>query len=180
VEAGGLDGRQQAIYDVVRGAELAGVAKAGNGVVGHEVHRTAATVIADGLIQIGLMKGSAEDAAESGAVSMFFPHGVGHMVGLGVRDVGGAAPGRDEGRICCGARVRVDLPLEPRFLMTVEPGVYFVDALLDNAERRTEFADFLNWQKIDAFRGIGGVRIEDNVLVQPEGPPRNLTAAIPK
>ena len=67
------------------------------------------------------------------------------MVGLGVRDVGGRAPGREEGRKCCGAKVRVDLPIRANFLMTVEPGLYFVPALLDDPERREKFKDAVAW-----------------------------------
>jgi Xaa-Pro aminopeptidase len=101
------------------------------------------------------------------------------MVGLGVRDVGGRAPGREEGRKCCGAKVRVDLPIRANFLMTVEPGLYFVPALLDDPERRERFKKAVNWDDLDRWRKVGGIRIEDDVLIT-GGEPRVLTAQIPK
>jgi len=105
---------------------------------------------------------------------------VGHMLGLGVRDVGGRAPDREPGRTCCGAAVRVDLPLERGFVMTVEPGLYFVDAIIDSPSKRATYRDDVRWDELDKWRGIGGVRIEDNILVTSSGPPEVLTCDIPK
>jgi Xaa-Pro aminopeptidase len=116
---------------------------------------------------------------ESEAIALFIPHGIGHTVGLGVRDVGGRSPGREEGKRYCGARLRVDLPLEEGFLMTVEPGIYFVPALLDSKARREQFRDAVAWDAMESWRHVGGVRIEDNILVTPDGP-RVTTEAIPK
>ena len=118
-------------------------------------------------------------ALETEAIALFFPHGIGHMVGLGVRDVGGRAPGRAEGRICCGAKVRVDLPIHANFLMTVEPGLYFVPALLDDPERREKFKNAVAWDALDRWRKVGGIRIEDNILIT-SSEPTLLTASIPK
>jgi Xaa-Pro aminopeptidase len=172
--------RRQAVYDIVLAAELAAIDVARADTEWHEVHRTAARVIAEGLVGLGVMKGAVDGLLESGAIALFLPHGIGHMLGLGVRDVGGRAAGRPAGRKSCGAAVRVDLPLEPDFLMTVEPGLYFVDALLDDPERRTRFGDSVDWDQVETWRHVGGVRIEDNVLIAASGPPDVLTAAIPK
>ena len=178
---GQLQGRRLAMHQLVEAALDAAIAAACPGQEWHEVHRVAAVTLADGLRQLGLLRGAdARELAESGAVAMFFPHGVGHMLGLGVRDVGGRAPGRAPGRTCCGVSVRVDLPLEPGMIMTVEPGLYLVDALLDDPERRARQGDLIDWQALDAWRGLGGVRLEDDILIQPQGPPLNLTAAIPR
>jgi Xaa-Pro aminopeptidase len=171
--------RQQAIYDVVLSAEQAGISCCKVGTEWHDVHRQAARVIAEGLRDLGILVGEVDGILESGVVAMFFPHGVGHMVGLGVRDVGGRAPDREPGRKCCGVPVRVDLPLEQNLLMTVEPGIYFVSAMLDDPERREQFSGQVNWGALDVWRPVGGVRIEDNVLVTP-GEPRVMTAEIPK
>lgn len=176
---GSFTARQQAIYDIVLQAEHDAIGRCHVGTEWHDVHRTAATVIAQGLIDLRVLRGQLDTVLESGAVALFFPHGVGHMVGLGVRDVGGRAAGRPDGRVSCGARVRVDLPLASGFLMTVEPGIYFVDALLGDGERRQQFSDQVNWEVVDGWMDLGGVRIEDNILVTPSGP-RNLTAEIPK
>jgi Xaa-Pro aminopeptidase len=171
--------RQQAIYDLVLAAEGAAIGKCQIGTEWHEIHRTAAGVLALGLRDLGILKGEVEGLLDSEVIALFFPHGIGHMVGLGVRDVGGRALGREEVRRCCGARLRVDLPLQEGFLMTVEPGVYFVPALLDNPERRDRFRGAVAWETLDVWRSVGGVRIEDNVLITPAGA-RVTTEAIPK
>jgi len=171
--------KQQAIYDLVLASQRAAIAACTVGTEWHEVHRAAARVLALGLRDLGILKGDVDGLLDSGAIALFLPHGIGHMVGLAVRDVGGRAPGREEGRRCCGARLRVDLPLEPGLLMTVEPGLYFVPALLDSTERRERYRPAVAWDALDSWRSVGGVRIEDNVLVAPDGP-RVTTAAIPK
>ncbi len=174
------DGRRAAVRRIVTEALDAGIAAAQAGTEWHDVHFASARVIAQGLVDERLMRGDADSLASSGAVSLFFPHGVGHMLGAGVRDVGGHAPDRRAGRTCCGARVRVDLPLEAGFVMTVEPGLYFVDALLDDPAHRELHAQAVNWDALDAWRGIGGVRMEDDILIRPVGPPENLTSMIPR
>jgi Xaa-Pro aminopeptidase len=169
---------QQAIREIVAAAHAEGIRRCLAGTEWHDVHRAAAVVIATGLRDAGILRGRPADLAESGAVALFLPHGIGHMVGLGVRDVGGRAPGRDEGRFCCGARVRVDMPLEAGFLMTIEPGIYFVPAILDNAEKRAKFKDAVAWDELARWRKVGGIRLEDNVLVT-AGRPTVVTAGIP-
>lgn len=171
--------KQQAIYDIVLRAELDAIAQCRVGVEWHDVHTVAAGVIAEGLRDLGILKGEIESLLESGAVALFLPHGVGHMLGLGVRGVGGCAPGRDGTELYCGARIRVDLPLEKDFLMTVEPGIYFVPALLDDPEKRRTFADMVDWNALDDWRDVGGVRIEDNVVIT-KSEPLVLTENIPK
>ncbi len=171
--------KQQAVYDIVLNAQKKAIEKCQVAVEWHDVHREAATSIANGLIDLKLIRGDVNNLLESGVVSLFFPHGVGHMLGLRVRDVGGRASGREEGRMVCGSRVRVDLPLEENFVMTVEPGVYFVDAILKDKARRNKFKDEVNWQEVDKWMDVGGVRIEDDILITKDGP-LNLTSNIPK
>jgi Xaa-Pro aminopeptidase len=170
---------QQAIYDVVLAAETAAIGKCRDGVEWHDVHRTAAAELAAGLRHLDILTIGVEEALESEAIALFFPHGIGHMVGLGVRDVGGRAPGREEERLCCGAKVRVDLPIQTGFVMTVEPGIYFVPAILDDVERRNRFHDSVAWEGLARWRKVGGIRIEDNVLVT-SSDPKVITAGIPK
>lgn len=177
--SGRFSPEQQAIFDAVAAAHAEGIRRCTPGTEWHDVHRAAATVLASGLRDAGILRGSPEGLADSGAVALFFPHGIGHMVGLGVRDVGGRAPGRPEGRFCCGARVRVDMPVREGFLMTIEPGIYFVPAILDNPEKRAAFRDAVDWDALRRWRPVGGVRIEDNVLVTATGP-RVITAEIPR
>ncbi|REJ76731.1 MAG: M24 family metallopeptidase [Acidobacteria bacterium] len=170
--------RQQAIFDLVSRSlrECSDLCRPG--IEWHDVHRRAAEILASGLVELGILRGSVDGLLESEAIALFFPHGIGHMVGLGVRDVGGHAPDREPGRKCCGARVRVDLPLEAGFVMTVEPGLYFVPAILDDPERRQRFADAVDWTALEPWRDVGGVRLEDNLVVT-EAEPEILTASIP-
>jgi Xaa-Pro aminopeptidase len=170
---------QQAIYDVVLAAQLAGIAKCRAGVEWHDVHHTAAAELAAGLRDLSILKIGVEESLDSEAIALFFPHGVGHMVGLGVRDVGGRALGREADRLYCGARLRVDLPIQEGFVMTIEPGIYFVPAILDDAQRRERFKNAVAWNHLERWRNVGGIRIEDNVLVR-SGEPQVITAGIPK
>jgi Xaa-Pro aminopeptidase len=101
------------------------------------------------------------------------------MVGLGVRDASGLQPGRTKSTRASLATLRMDLPLAPGYVVTVEPGLYFIPALLNDPVRRARFRDCVNWPLAEQHMDLGGVRIEDNVVVT-DGPPENLTAAIPK
>jgi Xaa-Pro aminopeptidase len=171
---GGTFSPEQAlVHETVRRAGEAAIAACRPGVEWREVHRAAALVIADGLVELGVLRGRRESLVESGAVTLFFPHGVGHMVGLGVRDAG---PASDEARDRAPGlpRLRVDIPLTPRHAWTVEPGVYFVPALLARVRGR----DDVMWERVDRLHGFGGVRLEQNVLIGDEGC-EVLTAAIP-
>ncbi|NCN95844.1 MAG: M24 family metallopeptidase, partial [Bdellovibrionales bacterium] len=143
----------------------------------HDVHREAAKVLADGLLSFGVLKGDLEEILESGAISCFFPHGVGHMVGQRVRDVGSDVT--RPLRKVCGVSVRVDFPLEEGFVMTVEPGVYFSKELLEHHRSSKNFEAFVNWSEAQKWIPIGGVRIEDDVLIT-SGAPEILTHSIEK
>ncbi|MEQ8786030.1 MAG: aminopeptidase P N-terminal domain-containing protein [Pirellulaceae bacterium] len=170
---------QQALYDVVLAAQVAAIHRCRHEMEWHEVHRTAAAELADGLRRLGILKTSIDEALDSESIALFLPHGIGHMVGLGVRDVGGTAPGREPGRKCCGAVVRVDLPIQRGYLMTVEPGIYFPPAILDDPQRRAQFGRAVDWDELARWRPIGGIRIEDNVLVT-DAAPKVITDEIPK
>ena len=172
-------GQAKDLYEMLLDVQVRTVQQCTVGVEWHEVHRFAARQIAVGLRSMGVLRCGEDEATETGAVALFFPHGIGHMVGLGVRDAGGVAPGRAEGRLCCGVRVRADLPLLENYLMTVEPGVYFIPALLDDSEARATHKDRVDFSKAEEFRKIGGMRIEDNILVTSVGP-RVLTALVVK
>lgn len=171
--------KQQDVYDIVIDALNNAIEKCIVGTEWHDVHRAAAGVVCQGLTDLGLLNGAQEELLESGVVALFFPHGVGHAVGLGVRDAGGRLPGRNRESKCCGMTVRVDLPLEEGYLMTVEPGIYFMPALFNNVSNREKFAKSVVWDRIPEWIDFGGIRIEDNVLVSIEGT-QNLTTAIPK
>ncbi len=178
-KVGNLSSQQNELYQIVLNALNASIAICQVGVEWHDVHRASVIEICKGLLSLGLIKGDCEDLTESGLIALFFPHGVGHAVGLGVRDAGGRLPGRNRESKCCGMTVRVDLPLETGYLMTVEPGVYFMPAILNNSDNRTKFSEQVNWSEVDKWMDFGGVRIEDNILISDAGPV-NLTEAIQK
>jgi Xaa-Pro aminopeptidase len=159
---------QEHVYSVVRQALGAAIKACRPGVEWREVHRRAALVIADGLVDFGILRGDADSLFESGAVSLFFPHGVGHMVGLGVRDAGGALRGREEPGPGF-PRLRVDLPLQTGYAMTVEPGIYFIPPLLHDPPTRERLRDYVDWDRVDDLLDFGGIRLEDNVLITQGG-----------
>ncbi|MFM8558657.1 MAG: M24 family metallopeptidase, partial [bacterium] len=148
------------------------------GAAGRDVPRGAARAIAEGLVALGILTGSPDSLVERDTHALFFPHGLGHMVGLGVRDASGYLPGRTRSTRPGLGMLRTDLPLEPGYVMTVEPGIYFIPALLQDAELRQRHRDAVRWDRVDALLGFGGIRIEDDVLVT-TGAPEVLTAAIP-
>jgi Xaa-Pro aminopeptidase len=173
IVGGELDGKQRIVWETVRRACEAAIAACRPGVEWREVHRAAALMSAEGLVELGVLRGPPETLVESGAVTLFFPHGVGHTVGLGVRDAGFAS---DEAREPAPGlpRLRIDIPLQPRHAWTVEPGIYFVAPLLARHRDRRD----VDWDRVDGLLDFGGVRIEHNVLITEDGCDV-LTAAIP-
>ncbi len=175
---GGDDGFFRALHAIVLRVEQNAIARCRSGAEWRDLHLAAAHEIADGLVSLGLLVGSAESLVERDTHALFFPHGLGHMVGLGVRDASGYLPGRARSTRPGLSMLRTDLPLEPGYLMTIEPGVYFIPALLQDASLRERHRDAVRWDRVDALMEFGGVRIEDDVLVT-ESDPDVLTASIP-
>jgi len=170
---------QRELYNVVLAAQQEAIAAAGPEVEYKSLHVQASATIAQGLIDIGLLTGSAEDLVASDAHALFFPHGLGHMLGLSTHDCGGYLEGRvPEDRFGL-AYLRADLPLAPGYVVTIEPGVYFVPALLNDPARRERYAEMVNWDIADTMLDFGGIRIEDDVLITPEGC-QVMSAALPK
>lgn len=177
--SGEFTSEQQTLYDAVLKSELVAMDMCRVGVEWLDVHRATALSLSASLREMGMFTCSPEEAVESELIGLFFPHGVGHMVGLGVRDAGGPLPGRKGESRVGGIRVRMDLPLEAGYAVTIEPGLYFIPALLNDPKRREKYAAQVNWTEVEPWIGNGGIRIEDNVLVT-TGEPLNLTSAIPK
>ena len=175
--SGSFTPEQRALHTLVAAACTAAIEQCAPGTEWLDVHAAAAGVIAEGLVDFGLLRGAPDTLVESGAVTLFFPHGIGHMVGLGIRDAGEVLRGR-EGTRPGFPPVRVDLPLEPGHVFTVEPGIYFVRALLEDEERRREHAGAVDWSRVDQMLDFGGIRIEHNVLVTDNGC-EILTADVP-
>ena len=168
---------QQEVYEIVAAALARATECCSAGTEWRDVHRTAALVIAEGLVELGLLRGEPESLVERGAQALFFPHGVGHMVGLGIRDAGEVLRGREQPEDG-SPRLRVDLPLLPGHVFTVEPGIYFVPALLEDADLRERHRDAVHWERAEAMLGFGGIRIENNVLITDDGH-EVLTADVP-
>lgn len=170
---------QRDLHQVVLAAEINAVSRCRPGAEWRDLHLAAATEMVGGLVAMGVMRGRPESLVEQEAHTLFFPHGLGHMVGLGVRDAGGLLPGRTKDPRPGLRTLRMDLPLAAGYVVTVEPGLYFIPALLNDPARRTRFRDCVNWPLVEQHLHLGGVRIEDNIVVT-AGEPENLTAAIPK
>jgi Xaa-Pro aminopeptidase len=166
---GAFTPEQQELHAVVHQAEVAAIQQCQAGVEWRDIHLVAALVIAEGLASFGLLNGNPESLVESGAVWLFFPHGIGHLLGLGVRDAGGTPlrERRDDPKPY--PNLRIDLPLEPGMVVTVEPGIYFVPAILNDPEKRRAHHDHVNWDKVGAMLDFGGIRIEDNLVIGEEG-----------
>jgi len=175
--SGTLDPEQAELHALVRAAGVAATQASIAGTEWRDVHRKAALVIGEGLVDFGLLRGEPGSLLEQGAVTIFFPHGIGHMVGLGIRDAGDVLEGRD-GMYPGYPRLRFDRPLEPGHVVTVEPGIYFVPSLLRDRELRGRHRDTVDWERTDRMLDFGGIRIEDNVLVTEDGF-EVLTADVP-
>lgn len=183
--SGTFTAEQRDLYNVVLDMQEQAIAAIEPGVPFRDVHRQAAIVLMQGLRDLGLSKGKAEDAVEAGAHTLFFPHGLGHMLGLDVHDMEalGDAVGysdtvkRDE-RFGWN-KLRFARELEAGFVVTVEPGLYFIPALIDQWRAENKLADFIDYEKVHALRNARGIRIEDDVLVTADGG-RILGPPIPK
>lgn len=170
---------QRDLMQAVLNAEVRAIEKCRPGTEWVDVHFGAALDLVGSLVDMGVMKGNAQSLIEQDAHTLFFPHGLGHMLGLGVRDAGGLEPGRTKSTRPSLATLRQDLILQPGYVVTVEPGLYFIPPLLNDPARRVKYRECVNWELADQMINIGGVRFEDDILVT-DGAPENLTAAIPK
>jgi Xaa-Pro aminopeptidase len=178
--------RQKEIYSIVLNAQEKAIAAAAPGIEWREVHRLACVALTEGLKELGLVKGDPQEAVAAGAHTLFFPCGVGHMLGLDVHDM--EPLGEDYVGYTDTIRrnpefgwrsLRLAKAIEPGFVVTVEPGIYFMPQLIDRwkAERRCE--RFIEYGKLEAWRHFGGLRVEDDVLVTENGC-RVLGPPIPK
>jgi Xaa-Pro aminopeptidase len=176
---------QAEIYRIVLQVQQGAIEKARPGITNREIHLDACRILVEGLRGLGLMKGDVSEAVEAGAHALLFPHGIGHMMGLDVHDM------EDLGDIVgykekeprsnqFGLKyLRLSRPLQPGFVLTVEPGIYFIPPLIDRWKSERKHEAFINYDAIDRLRSFGGIRIEDNILVTQEGA-RILGHRIPK
>lgn len=175
--AGRFTPRQRDIYQIVEEAHDLALRLARPGVRWWDVHFGVARLMTDRLKALGLMRGNTDDAVAAGAHAMFFPHGLGHMMGMDVHDMEGLGQtyvGFDEetkpnleqfGTNClrCGRR------LEEGWVMTDEPGIYFIPALIDKWRAEGHCAEFLNFDLLDTYKDFGGIRLEDDILITKDG-----------
>ena len=175
--SGRFDSRQREIYQIVVDAHDRAFEMARPDVKWWNVHFEAARVITEGLKALGLMKGNTDDALAAGAHAMFFPHGLGHAMGMDVHDMEGLGQtyvGFDDevkprlDQFGTNA-LRFGRRLKEGYVMTDEPGIYFIPALIDEWRAKGHCADFLNFDAIEQYKDFGGIRIEDDLLITADG-----------
>ncbi|MCH8233372.1 MAG: aminopeptidase P family protein [Bacteroidetes bacterium] len=174
--SGTFTGKQSDVYQIVLNAQNAAIEALRPGIPYKEVHLLAANTIVDGLKTIGIMKGDTQEAVSAGAHAMFFPHGLGHMMGLDVHDMenfGEKYVGYDESTDKSeqfGLNfLRLAKKLVPGYVLTIEPGIYFIPPLIEKWKNEKKSAEFINFSKLDKYLDFGGIRIEEDFLITSGG-----------
>ncbi len=176
--------RQKEVYDIQVASHLAAVEALRPGIPFKDVYELSSRVIVEGMKSLGLMKGNADDAVREGAHAMFFQCGLGHMMGLDVHDMenlGEVYVGYDgEPKSTQFGRksLRLGRKLEPGFVLTIEPGVYFIPELIDLWKGEKKFTEFINYDKLETYKDFGGIRNEEDYLITEDGA-RRLGKKIP-
>ncbi len=182
--SGEFSATQRDIYEIVLAAHDACIEQMKPGVEYREIHLLAALKMAEGLVNLGLLKGQPSDLVEQDAHALFFPHGIGHLLGLDVHDMedlgdlAGYAEGRTRSERFGLGYLRLNRPLKAGMLVTIEPGFYQVPAILNHPENREKYHDLVDWEKLEQFADVRGIRIEDDVLITKKGT-EVLTTALP-
>ena len=177
--------RQKDIYSIALAAHNAAVEALRPGIAFKEIHLLAAKTIATGMKEMGFMKGSVDDAVAAGAHALFFPCGLGHLMGLDVHDMenlGEEFVGYDNEKKSTqfGLKsLRLGRVLEPGFVLTIEPGIYFIPELIDFWRSEKRFTDFINYELVNEYRDFGGIRNEEDFLITSNGS-RLLGKPLPK
>jgi Xaa-Pro aminopeptidase len=183
--SGKFSATQRAVYDVVLDAERRAIEKVRPGVRYRDVHETAKRAIVEGLCALGVLRGSVDGLLERGAAALFFPHGVGHLLGLDVHDMedlgdrAGYAPGRTRSPRFGDRYLRLDRDLVPGMAVTIEPGFYQVPGILSDDALTGPLGADLDRAALARFADVRGIRIEDDVLCT-TGEPEVLSVACPK
>ena len=183
--SGRFSPRQRAAYDAVLQSQQDAIHLCRPGTRYREVHLASCRTLTRFLVDEGLLRGQVDGLVERGAHALFFPHGIGHLLGLDVHDMeifgdrAGYAPGRARSEQFGLSYLRLDRDLAPGMVVTIEPGFYVVPAILADAALLDRFSDALDREAAATWAGFGGIRIEDDVLVT-AGDPDVLTGDIPK
>ena len=173
---GKFNEKQREIYEIVLKANTEAIKATKPGMSNRDLHFMACKIITSEMKNLGLMKGDVDEAVASGAHALFMPHGLGHLMGLDVHDMEALGENfigyNDEikrSEQFGTAFLRFALPYKPGHVFTVEPGCYFIPELIEKWKAEGKFKEFINYSKIDAYMSIGGIRIEDNVLITEKG-----------
>ncbi|MGC1389417.1 MAG: aminopeptidase P family protein [Bacteroidales bacterium] len=173
---GKFNGKQKDIYEIVLKANTEAINATQPGISNRDLHFMACKIITSGMKNLGLMKGDVDEAVTAGAHALFMPHGLGHMMGLDVHDM--EALGENfigynsevkRSEQFGTAFLRFALPYKSGHVFTVEPGCYFIPELIEKWKSEGKFKEFINYSKLDNYMSIGGIRIEDNVLINNKG-----------
>ncbi len=185
--SGRFSATQRDLYDIVLAAQEAAIAAVRPGVRYRDLHLLSSRILAQGLVDVGILRGDPDSLVERGAHALFFPHGLGHLLGLDVHDMedlgdrAGYAPGRARSEQFGLCYLRLDRDLQAGMLVTIEPGIYIVPGILADEALCGPFDrdKTLNRDRLADFADVRGIRIEDDILCT-EGAPEVLTSAIPK
>ncbi|MDR0972447.1 MAG: aminopeptidase P family protein [Prevotellaceae bacterium] len=176
--------QQREIYLIQNAMHRAAVEALRPGIPYMEVYELTARIAVDGLKALGLMKGNTDDAVREGAYAMFYPHGLGHMMGLDVHDMENLGEiwvgydGKPKSTMFGRKSQRLARELEPGFVLTVEPGIYFIPELMDKWRAEKKHLDFLCYDRMETYKGFGGIRNEEDYLITATGA-RRLGKRIP-
>lgn len=178
--------RQRYIYDIVHGANELAYSMVRPGVAYRDVHIAVCRYMLDGLKSLGLVSGDVDEMANLGVCGLFMPHGLGHNMGLDVHDMedyGENLVGYDDGQSRSSqlglGSLRMARKLVPGNVVTDEPGIYFIPALIESWKKDGVFRDFINYSALEGYYDFGGIRLEDDLLVTPDGVRRMGSARLP-
>ncbi len=166
---------QRDIYHIVLAAHDACIANVAPSVEYEEIHRMGCLILAEGLVDLGILRGNPETLVKIDAHALFFPHGIGHLLGLDVHDMedlgdlAGYEAGRERSDRFGLKYLRLNRPLRSGMVVTIEPGFYQVPALLNHVNFREKYKKVVNWEKLEQFADVRGIRIEDDILVTDKG-----------
>jgi Xaa-Pro aminopeptidase len=167
--------RQKEIYNIVLASHNASIEMLTPGLPFKNIYYECCRVIVEGLKDLSLMMGNAEEAVQLGAHAMFFPCGLGHQMGLDIHDMENLGEvyvgydGKPKSTQFGIKSLRLAKPLVPGLVLTIEPGIYFVPSLIDMWKAEKRFADFINYDKLETYKDFGGIRNEEDFVITADG-----------
>ncbi len=167
--------KQKEIYQIALDAHNAAIEALKPGINFKEIHFTAARTIFNGLKDLGFTKGNTEEAIQAGAHALFFPCGTGHLMGLDVHDMENLGEqyvgyaGKPKSTLFGLKSLRLGRELQPGYVLTIEPGIYFIPELIDLWKSQNKFSEFINYNKVEEYKDFGGTRNEEDILITETG-----------